>query len=62
MLSFDVITRGICRINFGKVQTLTTLGVRGVPQKLVTFDPFVNKIMAIFVNFLHFVNFFPIFS
>ena len=34
------------------------MGVRGLPpRKLISFDPFVNGMMVIVVNFLDFVNF-----
>ena len=50
-------TRGVCMINFREVWT-SKIGVRGItPQKLVTFDPFVNSIMVILVNFLDFFFF-----
>ena len=38
------------------------IGVRGLPPpKLITFDPFVNNIVVILVNFLDSVNFFLFF-
>ncbi len=57
-----VMFRGVCRINFGEVQTLNKLGLRGVtPSKTHCFWPFVNCIMLIFFNFLDFVHLFPSF-
>ena len=48
--------RGVCRINFGEVRTSKPLRVRGLSsRKLITFDPFVNCIMVMMVNFLDFV-------
>ena len=35
------------------------MGVRGLsPRKLISFDPFVNSMMVILVNFVDFVHFF----
>ncbi len=53
-----MVSRGISR-NFcwGEGVNLKKVGWRGTPQKPVSFDPFVNCILAILVNFLHYVIF-----
>ncbi len=58
------LTQGVCRINFGEVRTLKKRGGwRGLtPWKLIIFDPFVNSIVVILVNFLYFINFCLLFS
>ncbi len=55
---------GVCRINFGEVRTSKKSGVwggEGVPLKLISFDPLVNYIMVIMVNFFDDVNLFLFF-